>query len=93
MLKMALVVSILLLAAQTATATPSTQIWIPSPDLQPFMLGHIGADIYFGNQHDDAGGAEHDGGFGGLHGGTTPMRRSVASPPAGPPSWETTPSP
>lgn len=46
------------LLATTATAAPSTQIWIPSPDLQPFMLGHIGVDNYFRNQHDDAGGRE-----------------------------------
>jgi len=34
-------------AAGTALATPSTQIWIPSTDIQPFMTGHLGIDSYF----------------------------------------------
>lgn len=36
-----------LLLAETVQATPSTQIWIPSPDVQPFLVGHIGVDNYF----------------------------------------------
>lgn len=59
MIKLAVVVSMLVLATvRSATATPSTQIWIPSPDLQPFMLGHVGVDNYFRNQHDEAGDRE-----------------------------------
>jgi len=55
MKKLAMVVSIVvLMTVQTALAAPSTQIWIPSTDVQPFMLGHIGVDNYFRNQHDDA---------------------------------------
>ncbi len=34
-------------AAGTALATPSTQIWIPSTDIQPFMVGHLNVDNYF----------------------------------------------
>jgi len=30
----------------TASATPSTQIWIPSTDIQAFLKPHIGWDIY-----------------------------------------------
>ena len=40
---------IVLLAAMagTAAATPSTQIWIPSTDVQAFATGHLGIDNYF----------------------------------------------
>jgi hypothetical protein len=30
-----------------AFATPSTQIWIPSTDIQPYMVGHLNIDGYF----------------------------------------------
>ena len=33
--------------AGTVLATPSTQIWIPSTDIQPFMVGHLNIDNYF----------------------------------------------
>ncbi|MBJ6749933.1 hypothetical protein [Geomonas anaerohicana] len=36
-----------LILADTVHATPSTQIWIPSPDVQAFLVGHIGVDNYF----------------------------------------------
>lgn len=36
-----------LFAATAAMATPSTQIWIPSTDIQPFAVGHLGIDNYF----------------------------------------------
>jgi hypothetical protein len=29
-----------------AWATPSTQIWIPSTDIQPFLVPHLGVDCY-----------------------------------------------
>ena len=32
--------------ATVASATPSTQIWIPSTDIQPFKTLHFGADTY-----------------------------------------------
>lgn len=44
-----------LLSALPAFATPSTQIWIPSPDVQPFLVGHIGVDNYFRKGSNDAG--------------------------------------
>ena len=34
------------LAAGTAGATPSTQIWIPSTDIQPYKTFHFGFDTY-----------------------------------------------
>ena len=34
------------LAATVASATPSTQIWIPSTDVQAFKTGHFGFDTY-----------------------------------------------
>jgi hypothetical protein len=36
-----------LLAASSAMATPSTQIWIPSTDVQAFKSLHLGIDNYF----------------------------------------------
>jgi len=35
-----------LLSAGVALATPSTQIWIPSTDIQKFGTGHLGIDNY-----------------------------------------------
>jgi len=37
----------LLLGTTLLHATPSTQIWIPSPDVQPFNVWHLGLDNYF----------------------------------------------
>ena len=34
------------LAATVASATPSTQIWIPSTDIQPYKSFHLGFDTY-----------------------------------------------
>jgi len=36
-----------LMCAAAAWATPSTQIWIPSTDIQPFGVPHLGFDTYF----------------------------------------------
>ena len=55
MKRLALVLVFVLLTAATTTAAPSTQIWIPSPDVQSYLLGHVGVDNFFRNQHDDAG--------------------------------------
>lgn len=58
MKKLALFIPMLTLAlaiTRTALATPSTQIWIPSTDVQPFMVGHIGVDNYFRRTDDSAG--------------------------------------
>ena len=38
--------AMVVMAAGTAMATPSTQIWIPSTDIQPFKTVHFGFDTY-----------------------------------------------
>ncbi len=43
----ALALSILAATCGAALATPSTQIWIPSTDIQPFKTFHLGIDNYF----------------------------------------------
>lgn len=50
-LAMALVVS----AASFAFATPSTQIWIPSTDIQAFGTGHLGIDNYLRTSKNEGG--------------------------------------
>ncbi len=42
-----------LLLARAAHATPSTQIWIPSTDVQPFKKVHLGLDTYIKTQSQD----------------------------------------
>ncbi|UFS69911.1 hypothetical protein LPW11_18740 [Geomonas sp. RF6] len=42
-----LAMTLSLAAAGSALATPSTQIWIPSTDVQPFKVAHLGIDNYF----------------------------------------------
>jgi hypothetical protein len=44
-----------LILPDTVHATPSTQIWIPSPDVQPFLVGHLGIDNYFRKGENDGG--------------------------------------
>jgi hypothetical protein len=47
--RMILIMTISMVAlAASSFATPSTQIWIPSTDIQAFMNPHIGWDIYLG---------------------------------------------
>ena len=46
MKKMIMVIGMVLLACTGAFATPSTQIWIPSTDVQPFLKWHLGFDQY-----------------------------------------------
>ena len=43
----ALAVTATLAAAGAALATPSTQIWIPSTDIQPYKVFHLNIDNYF----------------------------------------------
>lgn len=40
-------VGLLAAGASVSRATPSTQIWIPSTDIQPFGVPHFGLDGYF----------------------------------------------
>lgn len=42
-----LAMTLLVAAAGAALATPSTQIWIPSTDVQPYKTFHLGIDNYF----------------------------------------------
>jgi hypothetical protein len=44
------------LAAPAARATPSTEIWIPSVDLQPFLVPHLTFDSYVRLRSEPAGG-------------------------------------
>lgn len=46
MKKTALLLGVLLLCGSAAFATPSTQIWIPSTDVQPYLKWHLGLDQY-----------------------------------------------
>jgi len=45
-IKAALAIVMTLAASTAAFATPSTQIWIPSTDIQPFATGHLNIDTY-----------------------------------------------
>ncbi len=44
---LALAMTLTAMAAGVAMATPSTQIWIPSTDIQPYKTFHLGIDNYF----------------------------------------------
>ncbi|NLE00344.1 MAG: hypothetical protein GX640_10760 [Fibrobacter sp.] len=46
-----------------ASATPSTQIWIPSTDIQPFKKLHIGWDAYIGTASGGTEGVLSNGGL------------------------------
>jgi len=46
MKQVALVMVLVMFAGTAAFATPSTQIWIPSTDIQPFKKLHFGFDQY-----------------------------------------------
>jgi hypothetical protein len=47
---------VLLAAAPAARATPSTEIWIPSVDFQPFLVPHLHFDAYVRLQSEPGGG-------------------------------------
>lgn len=47
------------LSAGVALATPSTQIWIPSTDIQKFKTFHLGIDNYVRDQQDANGNRPH----------------------------------
>src|SRR3990172_12513358 len=46
-------VMFLVMAAGMAYATPSTQIWIPSTDVQPYKKVHFGMDSYIKTESQD----------------------------------------
>ncbi len=50
---LAVFITALVLSAGIAYATPSTQIWIPSTDIQPFKKFHLGLDTYIKTQSQD----------------------------------------
>ncbi len=53
----ALAVALALLgSSRPAHATPSTEIWIPSVDLQPFLVPHLNFDTYVRLQSEPGGG-------------------------------------
>lgn len=47
LLKLSTLTLTLVTLGSGAKATPSTQIWIPSTDIQPFNVWHLGLDNYF----------------------------------------------
>ena len=47
LLKLTTLTATLIALGSIAKATPSTQIWIPSTDVQPFNVWHLGLDNYF----------------------------------------------
>jgi hypothetical protein len=49
-----------LLASTAAMATPSTQIWIPSTDIQGFGTGHLGIDNYIRSTSNGGGNNYYD---------------------------------
>ncbi|NJC88091.1 MAG: hypothetical protein FIB02_06090 [Desulfuromonas sp.] len=53
-----------LFSANLALATPSTQIWIPSTDIQKFGTFHLGVDSYQRSKEDDDGNRPHVTDFG-----------------------------
>jgi hypothetical protein len=52
---LALAATLSLATAGVALATPSTQIWIPSTDIQPFAVGHLNLDSYIRTSHNTSG--------------------------------------
>ena len=42
-------------SALRAGATPSTQIWIPSTDIQPYKVLHLNIDTYLRTQDENNG--------------------------------------
>ena len=60
MLKISLTIMAIILfvlASVSANATPSTHIWTPSTDIQPYKKIHMGADWYFPTKDTDKTGA------------------------------------
>lgn len=65
--RIAMLAALLLsLFASAAAATPSTQIWIPSTDIQPYGTFHLNIDSYVRTKTEPAGNA----GYFGIPGGT-----------------------
>jgi hypothetical protein len=69
-----LVVMLVGMSAAAALATPSTQIWIPSTDIQKFKTGHLGIDYYARSQENDNAQRPHVYDFG-LTAGVLPFEK------------------
>ncbi len=50
-----IIMTALMLSASAAGATPSTQIWIPSTDIQKYKVAHLNVDNYVAAQKEDNG--------------------------------------
>lgn len=59
----ALAMTLCLAAAGVAMATPSTQIWIPSTDIQPYKTLHLGFDNYIRTTSQGGGANTYDAGL------------------------------
>jgi len=66
------------LSAGAAGATPSTQIWIPSTDIQKFKTLHFGFDTYVRTKSNDAGEKVAPAVVLGLTGGVLPFEKIQA---------------
>ncbi len=69
-----LVAALVMFGAGVASATPSTQIWIPSTDIQAFKTGHLGIDYYARSSENAAGQRPHVYDFG-LTAGVLPFEK------------------
>lgn len=69
-----LVAVLVMVVAGMASATPSTQIWIPSTDIQAFKTGHLGIDYYARSSENAAGQRPHVYDFG-LTAGILPFEK------------------
>ncbi len=58
--KLAAAAALTMALAAPAMATPSTQIWIPSTDIQAYKTGHLGIDNYIRTTSHDGGNNFYD---------------------------------
>ena len=70
-----MLLTFLILAAGIAYATPSTQIWIPSTDIQKYKTLHFGMDAYIKTEKTEAGENEPAVTNLGLTGGVLPFEK------------------
>ena len=54
-MKRLILIAVMLSAAATAHATPSTQIWIPSTDIQKYKSVHLNVDNFVAARKEDNG--------------------------------------
>lgn len=73
MIKLAMIIVLLCSGFTTAYATPSTQIWIPSTDIQPMKKIHFGFDEFFKARRTDGSTREANVINNGLTAGVLPL--------------------